>query len=196
VNFRDRFKWQMQFVPLVCSIVGPLLIEPAPFELDACEATDLLVLKARDMRIACRIRSPGYLEEHGWEFTLRSRLDTGTVTEMDKVLLHGYADAMFYAHASLPVVGPFSRWLFINLAHFRGHMTSRERRAAIRHGECSNGDGTHFCWFDVRSFLPDPPLLIAQSHQWHDETQQPQQQPGTRIAAKPAGNIGPLFDRR
>ena len=49
-------EWSDIFLPQIKKIVGPLLLEPASFELDASEATDLVVLKARDMRIGCRVR--------------------------------------------------------------------------------------------------------------------------------------------
>lgn len=192
-DFRSDFDWQMRFVPIIRNIIGPLLVEPAPLDLDMREATDMIVLRARDMRIGCRIRRPGYVENYGWEFTIRSRRDSGAQTEFDKILLHGWGDALFYAHAAQLEAGPFSRWLFADLAHFRGHMSSRERRAAIKWGEKSNGDGTHFYWFDVRSFRPDPPILIAQSHQWA-EAPTPPPEPQTRPATKPNGSIGPLFD--
>ncbi len=188
-DFREDFAWQMQFVPLIRNIVGPLLVVPSTLDIDRREATDMIVLLARDMRIGCRIRRPGYVESYGWEFTIRSRRDSGARTELDKILLDGWGDALFYAHApKANDGGPFTRWLFVDLAHFRGHMSSRERRAAIKWGEKSNGDGTYFYHFDVRSFLPDPPILIAQSHQWAEAP------PPSPVVTKPNGSIGPLFD--
>jgi hypothetical protein len=200
MSFQSDFDWQMQFVPVIRSIIGPLLLEPAPLELDMHEATDMIVLRARDMRIACRVRRPGYAEPYPWDFTIRSRRDSGAETELSKILMRGWGDAMFYGHAAQLEAGPIARWHFIDLHSFRGHHTHRDTRRAIKCGERSNGDGTYFCWYDVRSFLPDPPILIAQSHQWHEPPQRfvPPQPQYTRAAAKPNGqdHIGPLFDRR
>jgi hypothetical protein len=162
--FRADFDWQMQFLPSIKAIVGPLLLRPAPLELDVAEATDMLVLHARDMRIACRVRRPGYADRYPWQFTLRSRRDNGIKTELQKVV-EGWGDWLFYGHAAAVDEQELARWFLIDLGSWRAHMILRVSRRLIGSGELPNGDGTHFVWFDLTSFPPDPPILIAASHQ-------------------------------
>src|SRR4051812_22395487 len=91
--FSDRY------TDALCRILGPFLIRPAALVLDMCEATDLMVLTTPNIRIAARVRSPGYAERYPDDFTIRFyRHDTGMETEMSKIL-KGFADWMIYAHA-------------------------------------------------------------------------------------------------
>jgi len=122
---------------------------------DCKEATDLIVLHARDMRIACRVRRPGYGQRYPNQFTIRSHRDTGARTELEKIV-DGFGDWFFYGHTEN--TGNISEWWLIDLAAFRAALV---RRANIRRGQQSNGDGTHFVWFDVTSFPERPPLLVA-----------------------------------
>jgi len=158
-HFHENFAFAQELLPAIRNIVGPLLMQAAPWELDAEQATDLLVLKARDMRIACRVRRPGFGDKYRWQITFRSKLDSGVKTELQKIV-DGWADAMFYGHADER--GTLYRWFVVNLDSFRAH--------AIRHkdelewGNQSNHDGTHFTWFDLRSFPATPPILYGSSH--------------------------------
>lgn len=159
---QDDFNWQLKYLSAVRNIVGPLLLEPAPMELDMREATDLLVLKARDLRIACRIRRAGYADTFPWDFTLRSRRDSGAATELSKIT-DGFGDWLFYGHAQHNEVPALSRWFLVDLAAWRAHMI--RNRSDIKFEQKSNGDGTHFVCFDIRSFPPKPPICVASSHE-------------------------------
>jgi len=156
----DR-QWSDQFIPAITQIVGPRLLIPAPFDIDAKHAADLITLTARDITIACRVRRHGYLDKYGWEFTMRCYRASGAKTELEKIT-DGFGHWMFYAHAlsNAPSDG-FARWLLIDLVAWRAHMIRRDK--SIKRGETANGDGTHFAWFDARTFPPSPPLLIASS---------------------------------
>ncbi len=162
---KDR-EWSDQYIPAIQKIVGPHLLVPAPFEIDAKKATDLIVLRARDMMIACRVPRPAkdgersYAERYPDQFTIRSHRDSGAETELAKIV-DGWGDWMFYAHAA-ETVAAFEQWFLVNLHAWRAHMI--RSRKIIRKGNQSNGDGTHFAWFDLRSFPPKPPILIASSH--------------------------------
>lgn len=162
---KDR-KWSDKYIPLMSQIIGPHLLRPAPFEMDAKQATDLVILKARDMTIACRVRRPGYLEKYGWQFTMRSKRTNGTETEASKIT-NGWGDWMFYAHAAEGDVLAFSRWMLLDLAAWRAHMLRDGWRKIpqIKWGQdLPNGDReTCFNWFDVRSFVGAPTLVIAAS---------------------------------
>ncbi|MEG3637674.1 hypothetical protein [Magnetococcus sp. PR-3] len=156
----DR-KWSDRFLPTIQQIVGPLLMTPAPMELDVNEATDLMVLTARDMRIACRIRRAGYADRYGHEFTMRSRRhDLGGKTEINKIA-EGFGDWMFYGHALDEISSTLKRWMVIDLDVWRqqikanlGTITWEERR--------NRDQETSIVSFDVRTFPAHPPILIAE----------------------------------
>lgn len=157
--------WSDAYLPVICQILGPLLIRPAPLVLDTREATDLVVLAAPDLRIAARVRRPGYAERYPWDFTLRwRRYDSGVESEIRKVL-NKYADWMFYGHAAAGPLPAFDRWMVVDLHSFRHHVEHNVH--AIAYDERMNRDQrSSFVSFDVRSFPAEPPILIAGSHDW------------------------------
>lgn len=159
---KDR-AWSDQFLPHMRALIGPHLLVPSSFEVDTKQAADLVVLRARDMTIACRIRRHGYADRYPWEFTVRSARDSGMRTELEK-LIDGWGDWMFYAHASANATR-VERWLLIDLAAWRAALI--RDRAKLSIANKSNGDGTHFVSFDVRSFPAGggrSPILVASSH--------------------------------
>ena len=62
----DR-RWSDRYIDAIRAIIGPRLLVTAPWELDRKQNTDLMVLTARDMTIACRVRRPGYASRYGWD---------------------------------------------------------------------------------------------------------------------------------
>jgi hypothetical protein len=100
-NFQTEKKWSDQFIPRIRQIVGPKLLRPSTLKEDAEEATDLIMLKAEGIRIACRVRREGFAERYGNEITITCRRETGHECEYDKMILGGMADWFFYAHAPL-----------------------------------------------------------------------------------------------
>jgi hypothetical protein len=146
----DR-EWSDQYIPEVKRLVGPHLLEPSPFVLDAERATDLIVLSARNLDIACRIRRPGYLPKFAGQFTIRSARDNGLKTELAKII-DGWGDWMFYAHAREGTL-MFAGWWLLDLAVFRA--TCIRAPTAIRFTKQLNGDGTHFYAYRVDSFPPE-----------------------------------------
>lgn len=159
-SFKNDFSWQMKYLPVVKNLVGPLLLKDAPMEIDKTEATDLMVLVARDMRIGCRIRRAGYADKYGDEFTIRSHRDSGAKTELAKIT-EGWGDWLFYGHAEHDDLPVLARWMIVDLHAWRAHMIRHKDK--IRFGKKANGDGTYFVWFDVRSFPNSPPICIAES---------------------------------
>jgi hypothetical protein len=141
------------FLPTIRQIVGPLLLVPTSVEVDRNEATDLIVLKARDMRIACRIRKRGYAVSFSRQITIRAKRDSGRETEFAK-MRSGFADWMFYGHAGA-TAPDIDAWVIVDLDEFRRGL---DRVAMSRlewldcAGEISNGDGSQFYWFDLRKF--------------------------------------------
>lgn len=161
MSYPENRQWSDRFIPTIKRIVGPLLLTASEFDLDVSEATDLIVFNARDMRIAARIRRQEYALRYPWEFTVRSRLDNGAKTELAKIV-DGWGDWMFYGYSE-DRVGEIRRWFVINLHSFRAHLIRQSQGGKrLLWGQKPNGDGTHFCWFDLRSF--NQSILVSASH--------------------------------
>lgn len=160
--------WSDQYIPHMKQIIGPHLLVESSFEIDTKRASDLVLMQAAALMIACRVRRPGYADRYPDQFTLRFRRDSGAETEYSKVV-NGWGDWMFYGHAHATEAGRVDRWMLINLRHFRAQLINEPTRKTIKNGVTPNGDGTHFRWFDVTSFARDPALLIARSHSEADE---------------------------
>jgi hypothetical protein len=162
-KYKNDRAWSDEYIPTIKRIVGPYLLEPAPIEEDCKRATDLIILAARDKRIACRMRRPGYAEKYPYDFTVRSERDSGAETELSK-LVNGYGDWMFYGHAAPIGAGRISRWMLIDLHSWRAHLIRAEDRTRVVPVSNDNGDGTRFLAFDVRKFCGRPPILVASSN--------------------------------
>lgn len=158
-SYQTDRQWSDQYIPEIKRIVGPYLLQESPFEVDTKQASDLIVMRARDMMIACRVRRPGY-EQYKHEFTIRSKRDSGAETELNKIT-NGWGDWMFYAHATPGSDLKFSIWHIIDLHAWRAALIRNKQ--SVRHGQKSNEDGTYFTWFDIRSFPKQPPITIASS---------------------------------
>lgn len=158
MSYRENRSWSDRYIPEIKRIVGPLLLEPSSFDVDTKEATDLIVLTARDMRIAARVRRPEYCRDrYAQQFTIRLH-SNGHKTEWQKIVYEGWGDWLFYGFAADEGVA-FQRWYVINLDIFRGHHGINAR---IKSETCNNGDGTRLRAYDLPSF--DPEILIASSH--------------------------------
>lgn len=156
--------WSDLYLPQIRAIVGPLLLEPAPLEMDLREATDLKILKARDMRIACRLRRPGYADRYPFEFTIRSQRHHNK-TELEKIL-NGFGDWAFYGHVDN--AERLNRYLLLDLDWFRAVIfyDNNHHRWLPANGvavEKMNFDKSSvFMAYDVRYFPPE--MVIATSH--------------------------------
>lgn len=153
-------QWSDQFLPEIRRIVGAQLLQIAPDYLDQNRATDLMMLDGRDLRVAARVRRPGYASRYPYDFTLRSRVASGAMTELAKVV-NGEGDWMFYGHASEDGRG-IDLWWLIDLRAFRAALIRQAMNGhPLRCGDRANADGTWFKWFDIRSFPSNPPLVVA-----------------------------------
>ncbi len=160
-NYQQQRTWSDTFIPQIKRIVGPQLMSVTPDEIDCKQAADLWVFTARDMRIAARVRRNRYLKWK-YQFTLRAKLDSGVETELSKIV-NGWGDWMFYAFAN-EEEKQFECWWLIDLAAFRAALirdTMNGQRLIVENQ--SNGDGTHFKAFDLRSFPDNPSILISAS---------------------------------
>jgi hypothetical protein len=160
MTYNENRAWSDRFIPEIKRIIGPRLLMVTPDHIDRTQAADLMVFTAQNVTIAARVRRHGFFEQYPHDFTLRSRYDSGVETEMSKIC-DGWGSWMLYGHANESET-ELRAWMLIDLAAFRAHMI-RRNSFKLRWGEKPNGDGTHFCWFDIRSF-PEYPRLILASH--------------------------------
>lgn len=118
------------------------------------------MLDGRDIRIAARVRRPGYAERYPYDFTIRSRLPTGSPTELAKIV-NGHGDWLFYGHANRAQTA-IERWWLLDLRAFRAALIRNgQPDCRLRCGDRFNPDGTAFKWFDIRSFPREPRLVVA-----------------------------------
>jgi hypothetical protein len=163
---KDR-KWSDKYIPMIKRIVGEYILSEAPAEVDQEEATDLIVFDAKGLKIACRLRRPGYFQKYGDEFTIRCYRESGAKTELEKVI-NGFGDWFFYGHADGDDTLNITKWMLIDFNSFRAHLIrdlryDDKKDRKIRHGNRDNGDGTWFTWFNIYDFKGSPPILIASS---------------------------------
>ena len=162
-DFRTDYDWQMGYMPAVKNLIGPHLLDLSSFEIDAREATDMLVLMARDMRIGCRIRRAGYADAYPYDFTVRSRRASGAKTELTKIT-EGWGDWLFYGHAEHDQIPSLARWFLIDLHAWRAQQIRSKQRAGDPRQRSNPDRATGFIAFDLRRFEPQPPVLVAASH--------------------------------
>ena len=167
-DYRTDRAWSDQYIPHMKRIIGPHLLVESSFEVDTKRASDLVLMQAASLMIACRVRRAGYAELYPNQFTLRFRRDSGVETEYSKVV-NGWGDWMFYGHAHPTERGRVEHWMLINLRHFRAQLINERSRKEIRSGVTPNKDGTYFRWFDASSFHDEPPLLVARSRAEQNE---------------------------
>lgn len=169
MSYADDRCWSDNYVGIISRLIGPYLLVPAPIELDTKQATDLIVLRARDMTIACRVRRFGYAEKYPYDITIRSKRDSGAKTELEKIV-EGWADWMFYGHATQDPLSIYP-WYLLDLHMWRREFIREGLRSALdkptRYRRViqkqSNGDGTHFVAFDIRRFPAE--VIVAASHE-------------------------------
>jgi hypothetical protein len=158
MDYTTNRAWADQWMPAAIATIAPHMIAPAPMMWDTERGTDLRLVRARDLNVAVRVRRPnGYVNRYPWEITIRCKGRGEGRTEWDKVMLDGWADWYFYAHAS-DAFGVFARWMLLDLAGVRGALISGD--ASWR--EQPNNDGTRFRAIDVRT-VPRR-SVIASSH--------------------------------
>lgn len=161
MSYTSNKEWSDKFLPTIKAILGEHLIVESSLEIDRHQATDLIVLNARNLAIACRVRRPGFAAKYPYQFTLRSRIPSGKDTELQKIT-NGWGDYLFYGHAVSQTQTSLNPWFIINLKSWRSHMI-RRHRSSIQYGQQPNSDGTAFVWFDLSTFPPEPPILLASS---------------------------------
>ncbi len=77
--YQVNWSWSDQFLPEIRRIVGGHLLKAAPDPLDHFQATDLVMLDAKDMRVAARVRRPGYSMLYPNQFTIRAQVQPSRI---------------------------------------------------------------------------------------------------------------------
>lgn len=156
-TYRRQRRWSDQFIPAIKRIVGPCLLEESSFEVDTQQAADLVVVTAKNLTIAARIRRAKYYARYWNEFTIRS-VNKGHKTELQKIT-DGWGDWMFYGFAASDDddQSEIAHWRLLDLKVFRGCLIRETQKGRQRNNE----DGTGFSFFQISSFPKD--LIISSS---------------------------------
>ncbi len=154
-DFKRDFDWGRKYIVCIKRALCNFVLEEAPISLDQREATDLMILDAKDVRYACRMREAGYDKKYGYQFTIRTGRPTGAKTELAKIL-DGFGDRFFYGFASERGIA-IKRWCLIDLHTFRREYSYLAKKALHRR----NSDRTTFDAWDVRNCPAS--LLISAS---------------------------------
>jgi hypothetical protein len=164
-EFDEDDAFTRRYLPTVAAVIAPYVLVPAPFVLDANEATDMISLVAkRDGGVAIRIRRHGYAEQYGYDFTIRTHRPNGVKTELAKILDEGHGEYLFYGHAARGDAPLLARWLLIDLRRLRGTIMRFGWREIVRRGMARkrrNPDGTRFIACDIRLWPAD--IIVAAS---------------------------------
>lgn len=170
----------MKYAPAMKKIAGtvlaPYLFEVAPMEQDMRENSDLVVLMARDIRVACRARAPEYMRSYLYDITIRSGRSNSVATELQK-LMAGFGHAFFYGFRAPQATLTFAAWRMLSLNKFRRLFAGFETdgcwtasdfidfakvQGIRRCGRTFNHDGlTDFVYFDVRELADIPGMVLA-----------------------------------
>lgn len=153
-------------------------------ELEDCKiATDLVVLTADSVRIACRIRRHRYLENCGSEFTLRLSQSSGMRTELEKIL-RGWGDYLFYGFSDEHEVG-LARYFIGDLSVFRRwFVQERAARQRLPGRVLTNTDRrTQLIAFALQDLPPE--FVVASS--WSGKT--PKAPKGPSMARQPDAQV-------
>jgi hypothetical protein len=139
-SFDRDFDWQRGLIPEIKRVLANYLIVEAPADEDMKHNTDLIVLKLDTIRVACRVRTHGYLDRYPDEFTIRASRPSGQETELAKMLA-GWGDYIFYGFAT-EEGQKLAAWMLGDLKVFR-LWHSRELWDGRKPGKTQrNGDGS------------------------------------------------------
>ena len=151
----DRFENEIK------RICGEIFIDTSPCRIDCEEATDLLLLEIKPVRIACRVREYRYWLNYSNEFTIRASRPNRCETELQKII-SGWCDYNFYGFADETDTKLFS-WFIGDLKVFRKEFNralwiqnKKIEAPSIKWMERSNKDGSSkFLAFQLDSFPSD-----------------------------------------
>lgn len=163
MNWFPNKEWSDKFIRQLKQIAGLYTIGVGNQIQDQEEGTDLIVLEGQPRRIACRVRRPKFYPKYKFDITIRALLESSSVTEFQKLMTeeednwkHIYIYC--FTNSAEKIVGyhviaipPFREWAYDLIA--KGNLPVN----------ISNGDGTWFKAFDVRTMPSD---CIIYSTEW------------------------------
>src|SRR3989304_10383991 len=116
-QLQRELSWSKLWIPELRRLIGPHVLRPGNFREDALEGTDLIVLTADRLRIACRVRHPGKSRFWGDQVTFTDLRESGAPCEADKGLRGGWGGLFFYGHATEddPARGEIDPWFLLDL---------------------------------------------------------------------------------
>lgn len=144
--------WSEQFLPAIKVLCAPLVLSAAPLEEDKHRNTDLMVLTAEPVRIACRMRRFEAFTRWPHDITIRTAREHGK-TELTKIL-EGWGTYLFYGFADQYDYGIW-QWTILDLAAFRLWFVTYMRTHVGQWPGLPHTNHDHsstFCAFDVRQF--------------------------------------------
>ena len=158
-NFDSDKKRVDKFEPEIKRLCGEIFIQTAPERIDCGEATDLLVLDIKPIKIACRIRTHEYWKRYPYEFTIRSSRPSNVDTELQKILCGAWCEYNFYGFADQKDEKLLA-WFIGDLKVFRREWNkalwvkaNKLNMPTIKWKERSNHDkSSKFFVFDIRLF--------------------------------------------
>lgn len=155
--YRKNRVWSDQYLDQIQRILGPILFQIADDETDMTQATDLHVLKAQPVAIACRVRRMNKnFSRFKNEFTIRAERPNGRKTELAKIL-DGFGDYYFYGWVD-EQADRVAYYTVFDIDLFRQAIAADPTLASQT--VTNPSDGIKFCAFDFQDF---PAAMILES---------------------------------
>lgn len=158
--YRAQRRWSDKFIPAIKRIVGPYLLEESTFEVDTKQAADLVIVRAKNLAIAARVRRSEFYSRFPNDITIRSE-NNGHKTELQKIV-EGFGDWFFYgfARSDRDEETEIDHWRIIDLDVLRACWIREKEKSKPK--TMANSDGTKFVSICVPKFPPE--LVIASSN--------------------------------
>jgi len=152
IDWQARKQAVDRYTPEIKAYLAAAFIIESPVRIDENEATDLMVFDVRPYRVGCRVRDFWYWKSERFrnQFTVRSSLQSGSKTELSKIL-DGWGDFMFYAFADQASIHIHAAVL-LDLRVFRASVELPQIQYTIE----TNKDGkSSFHAYQIASFPPE-----------------------------------------
>ena len=146
------------------AIAGQFVLDESSLEEDQRQNTDLVVLRAREVLIACRVRSAITVDQP-WrdDFTIRcERPRSGNETELDKIK-RGWGSHLIYGIASKDSPLLLALWSVVDLNRFRRWFLREESKPEPHpwlKKSCQDGSANFLAFPCLRV----PPELFVPGH--------------------------------
>lgn len=162
-GFLERYDEYSQYEIPATLIVAPYLLRSSTQDEDM-HGIDVVV-KYRKIAVRTRKYAKEAFDRFKKEFTIRSQVPSGNLTELDRLYRGEHADAMVYCWEE---EGKIKEWTLLDLKTVAGHIRFMHLNKILKHKcpELDSSSGTKFIVCKLEDF---PGALIASSF----ETQEP-----------------------